>query len=80
MPVNLKGRSFLTLKDFSREEILFLLDLSAKLKADKYTGQYCPIGQPRSRDIRGVHSLDDRILGIETSKERRTDERQRTDQ
>jgi len=40
MPVNLKGRSFLTLKDFSREEILFLLDLSAKLKADKYTGIY----------------------------------------
>ncbi len=40
MPVNLKGRSFLTLKDFSPEEIGFLLRLSEKLKADKYAGVY----------------------------------------
>jgi ornithine carbamoyltransferase len=33
--VNLKGRSFLTLKDYSREEILYLLDLSKELKAKK---------------------------------------------
>ncbi len=38
MAYNLKGRSFLTLKDFTAKEIRFLLDLSIKLKADKYAG------------------------------------------
>jgi len=38
MAFNLKGRSFLTLRDFSREEIDFLLQLSTKLKQDKYAG------------------------------------------
>ncbi|MDR1378861.1 MAG: ornithine carbamoyltransferase [Synergistaceae bacterium] len=38
MPVNLKGKSFLTLLDFSPEEILYLLDLSADLKAKKRAG------------------------------------------
>jgi ornithine carbamoyltransferase len=38
MPVNLKGRSFLTLKDFSPAEIRYLLDLSAELKAKKRSG------------------------------------------
>ncbi|TFG82809.1 MAG: ornithine carbamoyltransferase [Spirochaetales bacterium] len=38
MPVNLKGRSFLTLKDYSSEEIRYLLDLSADLKAKKRAG------------------------------------------
>jgi len=38
MPVNLKGRSFLTLKDFSPEEIRYMLDLSANLKAKKRAG------------------------------------------
>ena len=33
--MNLKGRNFLTLKDFTPEEILYLLDLSAELKAKK---------------------------------------------
>ena len=36
--VDLKGRHFLKLLDFSREEILFLLDLSAELKAQKKSG------------------------------------------
>lgn len=40
MAFNLKGRSFLTLLDFSPQEIRFLLDLSLKLKMDKYTGIY----------------------------------------
>ena len=35
MQCNLKGRSFLTLKDYSKEEILYLLDLAAALKAKK---------------------------------------------
>ena len=38
MPVNLKGRSFLTLKDFSSEEIGYLLQLSADLKVKKRMG------------------------------------------
>lgn len=36
--MNLKGRSFLTLKDFSGEEIEYLLDLAAKLKEKKKKG------------------------------------------
>ena len=38
MAVNLKGRSFLTLKDFTAEEILYLLDLAADLKSKKREG------------------------------------------
>ena len=33
--MDLKGRNFLTLKDFTPEEITYLLDLSAELKAKK---------------------------------------------
>lgn len=36
--MNLKGRSFLTLKDYTPEEILYLLDLAADLKAKKKQG------------------------------------------
>ena len=36
--VSLKGRHFLTLKDFSGEEILYLIDLAAELKAKKKQG------------------------------------------
>jgi len=38
LAVNLKGRSFLTLMDFSPEEIKYLLDLAAELKRLKYAG------------------------------------------
>jgi ornithine carbamoyltransferase len=38
VPVNLRGRSFLTLKDFTTEEIRYLLDLSRDLKAKKRAG------------------------------------------
>lgn len=38
MPVNLRGRNFLTLKDFTPEEINYLLDLSRDLKAKKRAG------------------------------------------
>ena len=40
MAVNLKGRSFLTLMDFSVEEVRYLLDLSRDLKAKKRMGIY----------------------------------------
>ncbi|MBM7615025.1 ornithine carbamoyltransferase [Alkaliphilus hydrothermalis] len=38
MPVNLKGRNFLTLKEFTPQEIQYLLDLSKDLKAKKRMG------------------------------------------
>ncbi|HBY19017.1 MAG TPA: ornithine carbamoyltransferase [Candidatus Marinimicrobia bacterium] len=38
MSFNVKGRHLLTLKDYSPEEILFLVRLAEKLKADKYAG------------------------------------------
>lgn len=36
--MNLKGRSFLTLKDFTPEEIMYFIDLAAELKAKKKRG------------------------------------------
>ena len=36
--MNLKGRDFLTLKDYTPEEILYLIDLAADLKAKKKNG------------------------------------------
>jgi len=38
MSVNLKGRSLLTLKDFTKEEIIYLLDLAENLKEEKKRG------------------------------------------
>lgn len=38
MPLNLKGRHLLTLKDFTPEEIKYLIQLSADLKAKKRAG------------------------------------------
>lgn len=42
MPVNLKGRSFITLLDFTPQEIRFLLHLAAELKAAKFSGTEQP--------------------------------------
>ena len=39
MAVNLKGRSFLTLKDFTPEEIVYLIDLAAEYKDKKKKDQ-----------------------------------------
>ena len=36
MAVNLKGRSFLTLQDFTPQEIRYLLDLGHDLKAKRF--------------------------------------------
>ncbi|XP_010867194.3 ornithine carbamoyltransferase, mitochondrial [Esox lucius] len=48
-PVNLKGRSFLTLKDFSSDEIKHLLWVSRDLKHRiKYEKQYLPLLQGKS--------------------------------
>ncbi|MDD2484429.1 MAG: ornithine carbamoyltransferase, partial [Eubacteriales bacterium] len=40
MAVNLKGRSFLTLMDFSPSEIRYMLDLAHDLKSKKRAGIY----------------------------------------
>src|SRR2546423_9521832 len=37
--IDLRGRSFLTLADYSPEEILYLIDLAAELKAAKREGR-----------------------------------------
>lgn len=39
MKIDLRGRSFLTLMDFSTEEIRYMLDLAHKLKAKKKSGK-----------------------------------------
>lgn len=38
MAINLKGRHFLKLEDFTPQELSYLLDLSQQLKAQKYAG------------------------------------------
>lgn len=45
MPVNLRNRHFLSIHDFTRAEVRYLLDLSRDLKRAKYAG----IEQPRLR-------------------------------
>ena len=40
--MNLKGRNFLTLKDYTPEEITYLLELAADLKAKKKAGEPQP--------------------------------------
>ena len=47
--MNLKGRSFLTLKDYTPEEILYLLDLAAELKRKKKEG--IPVDHYRGRNV-----------------------------
>lgn len=47
--MNLTGRNFLTLKDFSPEEIQYFLDLSAKLKEKKKKGE--PVDVLRGKNI-----------------------------
>ena len=47
--MNLKGRDFLTLKDFTPEEIAYLLDLSAELKEKKKKG--IPVDTLRGKNV-----------------------------
>jgi ornithine carbamoyltransferase len=42
MPINMKGRSLISLDDISGDEIRFLLRLAAELKAAKYAGTEVP--------------------------------------
>ncbi len=47
--MSLKGRDFLTLKDFSPEEITYFLDLAAKLKAKKKAG--IPMDELKGKNV-----------------------------
>lgn len=47
--MDLKGRNFLTLKDFTPEEITYLLDLSAELKEKKKKG--IPVDKYRGMNV-----------------------------
>lgn len=47
--MNLKGRNFLTLKDYSPEEIGYLLDLAAELKEKKKKG--IPVDMHRGKNV-----------------------------
>jgi ornithine carbamoyltransferase len=48
MAINLRGRNFLTLKDFTKREIEFLLDLSGDLKAKKRARIWNPLLRGRN--------------------------------
>ena len=50
MAINLKGRNFLTLKDFTHEEIEYLLELAADVKDKKKKG--VPVNKYQGRNIR----------------------------
>ena len=47
--VDLKGRDFLTLKDFSAEEISYLIDLAVELKRKKK--EHVPVDSMRGRNV-----------------------------
>ena len=65
--MDLKGRNFLTLKDFTPDEILGLLDLAADLKARPSTGCHSswwrrcmatsPMQDPHGNRIAGIQSM-----------------------
>lgn len=54
--MNLKGRNFLTLKDFTKEEILYLLDLAADLKDKKKKG--IPVDHYRGKNVALIFEKD----------------------
>ena len=49
LTMNLKGRNFLTLKDYTPEEITYLLDLAADLKEKKRSG--VPVDNYRGKNV-----------------------------
>lgn len=54
--MDLKGRSFLTLKDFTPEEITYLIDLAADLKAKKKAG--VPVDYYKGKNIALIFEKD----------------------
>ena len=54
--MNLKGRNFLTLKDFTPEEITYLIDLSAEVKAKKKSG--VPVDNYKGKNVALIFEKD----------------------
>lgn len=54
--MDLKGRNFLTLKDFTKEEIVYLLDLAAELKEKKKKG--VPVDYYRGKNVALIFEKD----------------------
>lgn len=54
--MDLKGRNFLTLKDFTPEEIVYLLDLAADLKEKKKNG--IPVDHYKGRNVALIFEKD----------------------
>lgn len=54
--MNLKGRNFLTLKDYTKEEILYLLDLAADLKDKKKKG--IPVDHYKGKNVALIFEKD----------------------
>ena len=57
--MNLKGRDFLTLKDYTPEEIEYLIELAAKLKKMKKDGV---VEQPKRNVFPPSHYLERMLL------------------
>ena len=51
--MDLKGRNFLTLRDYTPEEITYLLDLAADLKDKKKKG--IPVDVHRGKNLSLIH-------------------------
>ena len=72
MAINLKGRSFLTLADFTPAEIRYLLDLGHDLKAKRRAGVCAPTMQgkhivllfEKTRYLPGRRLLSDGQKGV----------------
>ncbi|MGN1350779.1 MAG: ornithine carbamoyltransferase [Anaerovoracaceae bacterium] len=54
--MNLKGRSFLTLRDFTPDEILYLIDLAAEVKEKKKKG--IPVDHWRGKNVALIFEKD----------------------
>ena len=54
--MNLKGRDFLTLKDFTKEEIVYLLDLAADVKEKKKNG--IPVDHYKGKNVALIFEKD----------------------
>lgn len=54
--MNLKGRNFLTLKDFTPEEIIYLIDLAAEVKEKKKQG--IPVDNWRGKNVALIFEKD----------------------
>ena len=49
-------------------------------RRDEHTGDHAEVGIASARDMRKVHRLDDRVLGVEARQEREPDQSQRSEQ